>query len=185
MSPTTTTGPSVNKASLTNVERFLSSRRVSCEQQLDSFQSSCQFCGWRIRVFQACTCDQRFKKCLIGSVAPEVHLKENGRKCPSWYQTSWKEEDEIGTGAIQTHWPLMRHQVRVKESKELKVAEERNLECSRGTSTLLRMISGVSETSCLERRVVLGKTYKTNQEADDKVHELNQQASKKMEILAL
>ena len=71
---------------------------------------------------------------------PEVHLKENWRKYPSWYQTSWRsmrisvEEDEIGTGAIQTPWPLMRHQVRVKESKELKelkVVEERSLKCSR------------------------------------------------------
>ena len=36
-----------------------------------------------------------------------------------------------------------------KEMKESKVAEEKSLKCSRSTSTLLRMISGVSETSCL------------------------------------
>ena len=28
------------------------------------------------------------------------------------------EEDEIGTGALQAPWSLMRHQVRVKESQE-------------------------------------------------------------------
>ena len=70
---------------------------------------------------------------------PEVHLKENWRKSPSWYKTSWRTmptSDRGGrTGALQTPWPMMRHQVRVKESKELKVVEERNLKCSRSAWT--------------------------------------------------
>ena len=72
-----------------------------------------------------------------------------GRRC-----RPRKGEEEIGMGVPPVPWPVMRHQVRVKESTGPKVAEERNLKCSRGTSTLLRMISRVSETSCLGRRAV-------------------------------
>ena len=46
------------------------------------------------------------------------------------------------------------------------------------------MSSGVSETNWLGRSS-LGKKYKTNREANDKVYELNQQASKYVETSAL
>ena len=88
------------------------------------------------------------------------------------------QEDEIGMGAIQTPWPLMRHEVRVKESKELKVAEERNLKCSRSTSTSLRMISGESETSCPGRRAICARRTRQIKKQMTRLYELNQQTSK-------
>ena len=43
------------------------------------------------------------------------------------------------------------------------------------------MISDVSETKLSGKKSSLGKTYNTNNEAKDKVYELNQQASKHVE----
>ena len=62
---------------------------------------------------------------------PAVHLRENwrihlGTRPAGGPCRPRIEEDEIGTGALQTLWPVMRHQVRVKESKELKVVEEKS-----------------------------------------------------------
>ena len=78
----------------------------------------------------------------------------------------------------------MRHQVRVKESKELEVVEEK----SKMQQRYLNVTS--DDLWCMRdklsgKKSSLGTTYKTNKEANDNVYELNQQASKYVETLTL
>ena len=77
----------------------------------------------------------------------------------------------------------MRHQVRVKEPKGLEsgVGKKSDLQqkyLNVTSDALWRIRDKLTKSS-------LGKTYKTNREANDKVYDLNQQASKYVETLGI
>ena len=82
-------------------------------------------------------------------------------------------------------WPLMRHQARVKESKEPKLVEERNQKMQQRYLNVTSDDLWCIRDKLAGKKSSLGKTYKTNKEANDKVYEFNQQASKCVETLAL
>ena len=112
---------------------------------------------------------------------PEVHLKENWRKSPSWYQTSWRggrDWDGRATSSLAVDAAA--------------IASERVERTESGggkkTKMHLRYLNVTSDDLwCIGDKLAGKKSRvgKTNREANDKVYELNQQASKYVETLAL
>ena len=122
---------------------------------------------------------------------PEVHLKENWRKSPSWYQTSWwtmptserggRDWDGRATSSLAAD-------AASSTSERVEGAESGVAKKSKMQQRYLNVTS--DDLWCIRDKLAgkkssLGKTYETNSEANDKVHELNQQSSKYVETLAL
>ena len=112
-----------------------------------------------------------------------------------WLIVSWslqkrslefrKSEGKLAQVSVLVPDQLMRHQVRVSKSRK-------GRKWWRKKSQMQQRYLNVTSDDlwCIRDKLAgkkssLGKTYKTNREANDKVYELNQQASKYVETLAL
>ena len=120
-----------------------------------------------------------------------VHLKENYKQSPSWYQTSWKTkyERERDEGPV------------ISSSADVGVSQN----ASGGDATFERSHSDGAKKPKKEDQYLkvssddlwrvrdkldgkkrsLGKTYKTSKETNDEVYALNQKTGKYLETLAI
>ena len=121
---------------------------------------------------------------------PEVYLNENWRKSPSWYQTSWVTISTSERGGRD--WDgRATSSLAADAASSTSERVERTESGGRKKSQMQQKYLNVTSDDlwCIRDRLAgnkssLGKTYKTNREAYDKVYELNQQASKFVETLA-
>ena len=118
-------------------------------------------------------------------------LKENWRKSPSWNQTSWKTMPTSERGGRD--WDgratsSLAADVASSTSERVERTESGGGKKSTMQQRYLNVTS--DDLLCIRDKLAgkkssLGKAYKTNREANDKVDELNQQASKYVNTLAL
>ena len=120
-----------------------------------------------------------------------VHLKENWRKSPSWYQTSWKTMPTSERGGRDWDGRATSSLAADAASSTSERVERTESGGGKKSKMQQRYLNVTSDDPwCIRDKLAgkkssLGKTYKTNREAHDKVYELNQQASKYVETLAL
>ena len=119
---------------------------------------------------------------------PEVHLKENWRKSPSWYHTSWRTTPTSERGGRDWDGRATSSLAALTAATTSASVAKTESDVGKKSKMQQRYFHVTSDDLwCIRAKLAgkkssLGKTYKTNQEANDKVNELNQQASKYVEI---
>ena len=121
---------------------------------------------------------------------PEVHMKENWRKSPSWFQTSWRTVPTSERGGRD--WDGRATSSLAADAASSTSERVERIESGGGKKSKMQQ-KYVNVTSddlwCIQDKLASkksspGKTYKTNREAYDKGLRMNQQASKYAETLA-
>ena len=123
---------------------------------------------------------------------PSVHLTENWRQAPSWYQTSWKVKHSQGSKSGR-EWDEG-HAGSSAEGGTYTAADGGGDFDKCGAKKLKTKDKYLKNSSVDLWRVrakldgkkrSLSKTYKTSKETNDRVYALNQQMSKHLETLPL
>ena len=112
-------------------------------------------------------------------------MKENWRNYPSWHQTSWRTMPTSDRGGRDWDGRASSSLVADAASSTSEIVERTESSGGKKSKMQQRYPNVTSDDLWCIRDKLSGKTYKTNEEVNDKVYELNQQASKYVETLAL